>query len=113
MEIRPSTISGAGRGLFATKSYNKGEILGTYHGFVVGKTETVSPEKEDYLFTREDGQVLCPDDGCLLSYANDAIDLHATVESVLEWVGTQKKIQPETVDEDHQGCFGRAPPDSP
>jgi hypothetical protein len=91
LEIKQSLIPGAGKGLFATRNFRVGEIIGTYYGTEISTRDEVPEEKEDYLFTTTDGRLLIPDEECVVAYANDAIDLIATVEEVLSWVGNRKK----------------------
>jgi len=93
LEIKASFIPGAGKGLFATRNFRVGEIIGKYYGTEIPSREEVPAEKEDYLFTTSDGKLLIPDDDCMVAYANDAIDLTATVEEVLSWVGDRKKYK--------------------
>ncbi len=97
MEVKSSTIPGAGKGLFATKDYKKGETIGQYFGEFVKSVQACSTPKQDYLFTLENGKIICPSDDCLLSFANDAIDLTAVVEEVLAWLGPKKTWPGKTV----------------
>jgi hypothetical protein len=56
IEIRPSNIPGAGRGVFAKKSIAKGTWLGYYRGTIV---KLSGLENSDYALTLQDGTVVC------------------------------------------------------
>lgn len=92
--LKNSKIEGAGKGLFAGKDYKKGEILGEYFGTrLINGEGKVPREKDAYIYTTDKNTIIVPDDGCLLQYVNDAIDLKATVEQVFSWF-TKRKRRP-------------------
>jgi hypothetical protein len=56
IEVRPSSIPGGGRGVFAKQAIPKGKCLGYYRGAIVNASEI---ENTDYALTLEDGTVVC------------------------------------------------------
>jgi hypothetical protein len=93
MRVAPSTIPNAGNGLYATKNYRAGDVVGEYFGRFLKEGEVVPDHKEWYTFTLKNGKIIVPDDECLLSYANDAMDFDYTVQEVLCWLGERKRVK--------------------
>eukprot|EP00967_Tisochrysis_lutea_P130527 scaffold225907_cov32-Tisochrysis_lutea.AAC.1 len=49
VEVRPSRIPNSGDGLFATRHFAQGELLGEYHGRVLSLYQATQLENRDYL----------------------------------------------------------------
>ena len=49
VEVRPSLIPGGGDGLFATRDFASGEVLGEYYGRVLSLLQAHQLEDRDYL----------------------------------------------------------------
>ena len=49
VEVRPSRIDGAGDGLFTTRRFVVGEVLGLYYGRVLSLVEATRLSNRDYL----------------------------------------------------------------
>lgn len=98
MIVKPSLIAGAGKGLFASRDYKKGEFIGEYYGELIDDIETAPEEKDLYLFTLRTGKIIVPHDECLCMFANDAIDLKETTQEVLSWLTTKKKISSKDIE---------------
>uniref|UniRef100_A0A7S0P2K7 SET domain-containing protein n=1 Tax=Calcidiscus leptoporus TaxID=127549 RepID=A0A7S0P2K7_9EUKA len=49
VQVRPSLIPNAGNGLFATRRFSAGEMVGEYHGQVLTLLQATRLEKRDYL----------------------------------------------------------------
>ena len=49
VEVRPSRVRGAGDGLFATRTFEAGEMLGEYYGQVLSLWQAMNLENRDYL----------------------------------------------------------------
>jgi hypothetical protein len=61
-EIRPSTISGAGNGLFATRNYNIGDIICEYEGTLTCSADNKNPKYSVSLPPRKDPKAILSDD---------------------------------------------------
>lgn len=95
-EVRPSTIHGAGLGLFATVDFPADVVVGRYYGPLVSKAAGSGL----YLFATEypdtlvDGQ---REDTGLMRYINDGLDslpsnVVAEVEGCRIWIVTSRRI---------------------
>lgn len=51
-EVRPSTIPGAGRGLFALRHYHKNERVGIYRGKLLSPDDALRASKYTYFMLR-------------------------------------------------------------
>jgi hypothetical protein len=95
-QIRKSNIPGAGKGLFTTAGFKKGEIIGEYYG-PFKKTYDDVPEKYDmYIFTLQNGKILVPSPNCKSQYINDGLAYDAIVLETMEWFiesGTSGRIR--------------------
>lgn len=49
VEVKPSLINGAGKGLFATKHFSKGDILCTYYGTKKSLFQMLRSDNTDYM----------------------------------------------------------------
>jgi hypothetical protein len=49
LEVRRSRVAGAGDGLFATRAYAAGELIGEYYGRVLSLHQATQLENRDYL----------------------------------------------------------------
>ncbi len=79
LELRTSTISKAGNGLFIGDDVKKGDVLGEYSGRRFSPTKILSGTKKDYTFSTYANVIVSPHDHCLFRYANDIIDLEKSI----------------------------------
>ena len=49
VEVLPSSIPGAGDGLFVWRDFEEGEVLGEYYGLVLSLLQAYQLENRDYL----------------------------------------------------------------
>ncbi|ARA72014.1 hypothetical protein BNJ_00183 [Kaumoebavirus] len=75
-ELRPSTIKGAGLGLFSLQDICRGTIIGKYEGRLFSKNKVISSLREDYLYTNRFDEQIIPDfEKNPFAYANDIVDV--------------------------------------
>lgn len=79
INIRPSTITGAGNGVFATRDIRKGTVIGEYVGKVLhGPHPSVLPREVPYVYFTRGGNTIAPYKSCLVRYINDNINVGAS-----------------------------------
>lgn len=79
MEVRESTIEGAGLGTFATRDISKGETLCEYDGFRFEHESMLMKKEEAYVYSTTKDINIVPYKSCKARYINDIIDLDTSI----------------------------------
>ncbi len=84
--VGPSTIEGAGMGLFTINELDAGDFVGVYSGEVVEQTEAKTRQNQDYMFNVPSSELVIdsvdPYKSGLTRYVNDAT---TTQNNNLKW----------------------------
>eukprot|EP00658_Telonema_sp_P-2_P037877 TRINITY_DN27220_c0_g1_i3.p1 TRINITY_DN27220_c0_g1~~TRINITY_DN27220_c0_g1_i3.p1 ORF type:complete len:363 (+),score=72.74 TRINITY_DN27220_c0_g1_i3:56-1144(+) len=74
VEVRASSVEGAGKGLFASRSWDKGDLLGYYYGNVLCSAQAAQMACDDKRYLLRAGPnvyIDAADSDCVARYMND------------------------------------------
>jgi hypothetical protein len=86
LQVAPSTIKGAGNGVFTTEQVEQGQIIGQYFGSVYHKGAKVpyTPANEDRGFCTRSNATILPAPECVGQYINDCLNIESVESIALE-----------------------------
>lgn len=93
MQVENSLIPNAGKGVFATRNYKEGEIVGEYEGYILKPSEPIPKGLEQYLYCNTNEVTIIPYPTTVCQFINDAIDVEGTSMAILTelWSGNNMK----------------------
>jgi hypothetical protein len=86
LNLAPSCIQGAGKGIYVSANVPKGTILGQYYGDIYPQKVKVpsQPEIQDRLFSTKERKTIVPHKECKSQYINDCINMERVEMIALE-----------------------------
>lgn len=84
--VERSEIPNAGKGVFADRDYDQGEIVAMYFGRQVKKGTRIPKEFFWYVFEMSNGQDLLPDKKCAAKYINDSVNLEQCAAEMVDGI---------------------------